>query len=62
MPTTILKTYDTSGKKPKETTLTVNVTHNNARVYYHTDGETYYYTGNDASGNRIYKNARKVRL
>lgn len=62
MPTATLKSY-TVGKngKPKEVATSVSITHNNARLYYHTDGETYYFVGLDASGNRIYQNAKKAR-
>lgn len=63
MPSATLKSYSVGKNgKPKEVSTAVSITHNNARLYYHTDGETYYYVGNDASGNRIYQNARKVRV
>lgn len=61
MATTTLKSTVKTGNKVKETTTVVNVTHSNRRLYTHTDGETYEYIGNDASGNRIYRNARKAR-
>lgn len=61
MPTTILKSFTKTGAKVKETSVTASVTHNNARLYHHTDGKTYEYIGDDASGNRIYRDTRKVR-
>jgi hypothetical protein len=62
MPTAILKSFTRKRNgKVQETSTTATITHNNRRLYHHTDGETYEYVGDDASGNRIYRNARKAR-
>jgi hypothetical protein len=42
--------------KRTDVSVPVTITHNSARLYYHTDGNVYEYVGNDASGNRIYRN------
>lgn len=62
MPTiTLVSNTRGANGKWKATTTTANVTHNNARLYYHTDRQTYEFVGLDASSNRIYRNAQKVR-
>jgi len=60
--TTILQgvSVDKTGKG-RDLAQTVSVTHNNSRLYTHTDGETYEVIGVDASSNRIYRNTRTVR-
>lgn len=60
MASATLKGFVKTANGAKEVSTAATITHNNLRLYYHTDGETYYYTGDDASGNRIYRNARKV--
>lgn len=62
MPTAILRNVVVMPRgKVKDRSQTVTITHSNKRLYHHTDGHTYEYVGNDASGNRIYRNTRKVR-
>lgn len=63
MPTTILQAIRSQGpgKRPKEVTSTVSVTHNNARLYNHTDSKTYEFVGVDASANRIYRDQSRPR-
>lgn len=64
MPSTTILQGVTVNKKTgagKDTTQTVSVTHNNSRLYTHTDGETYERVGVDGSGNLIYRNTRIVR-
>lgn len=58
MPTTTLRSRVTVNGKQQNIAQVVNVTHNNARLYYHTDGQTYEFEGLDVSSNRIYKDAR----
>jgi hypothetical protein len=55
MPTAILQS-DTKKKSGALATASVSktITHNNGRLYYE-NGRTYEYIGNDASGNRIYR-------
>ncbi len=55
MPTAILRSQvpDKFGNV-KNRDKSVSVTHNNARLF-HQNGRTYEYIGNDASGNRIYR-------
>ncbi len=59
--TTLISTTRGPNGKPKEVIATVNVTHNNARLLNYTDGETYEFIRLDASANRVYRNARKIR-
>jgi hypothetical protein len=58
MPTAILRTQT---RRPdgsvKTTTVTKSITHNNSRLY-HEGGRTYEYIGDDASGNRIYRDTK----
>lgn len=62
MATTILQSRVKDAKgKVKDVSTTVNVTHNNARLLHHSDGETYEFIGLNASSNRIYRNTRKQR-
>lgn len=59
MPVAILRT---ESKRPdgrvKTTDTSKTITHNNARLY-HEGGRSYEYIGNDASGNRIYRDTSK---
>lgn len=61
MPTVTLKSFTvkTNGRI-KETTTSAVVVHNNRRLYTHTDGLTYEFVGLDASGNRIYRDTRRM--
>lgn len=61
MPTAILRSFTKAGVKVKEVSTTATITHNNARLYHHSDGKTYEHVGVDASGNRIYRDARRIR-
>lgn len=58
MPTAILKTSEKrrSGN-PKDVSTTATITHSNKRLYT-ANGRTYEYTGDDASGNRIYRDTQ----
>lgn len=53
---TLQKVNKDSYTKRSDVSATATITHNNARLYYHTDGLVYEYVGDDASGNRIYRN------
>jgi hypothetical protein len=58
MPTAILRTQTRKNDgRIKLTDTTKTITHNNARLY-HEGGRTYEYIGNDASGNRIYRDTK----
>lgn len=59
MPTAILQT-NTAKKSGNVTVTSVSktITHNNARLY-HENGRTYEYIGNDASGDRMYRDTKK---
>jgi hypothetical protein len=59
VPTAILRGHDTSGSgkttgKSAAADVSATITHNNARLHF-ANGRTYEYVGNDASGNRIYR-------
>jgi hypothetical protein len=57
MPTAVIQTNDKKRDgNVKIQSVTKSVTHNNARLFYD-GGRTYYYVGDDASGNRIYREA-----
>lgn len=59
MPTANLLTQTaTKSGSVKTTTVTKTITHNSARLY-HEGGRTYEYVGDDASGNRIYRDTKK---
>ena len=58
MPTAVLQTNNKNRDgNVKATTVAKTITHNNARLY-HEGGRTYYYTGDDASGNRVYRDTQ----
>lgn len=59
MPNVDLQT-NTGKKNGNVVTTTVNksVTHNNSRLY-HENGRTYEYIGNNAAGERIYRDTKK---
>lgn len=59
MPTAVLQT-NTANKSGnvKVTTVTKSITHNNSRLY-HENGRSYEYVGNDAQGQRIYRDTKK---
>lgn len=56
MPAATLKSIskDTYTKR-SDVSVVATITHNNSRLYYHTDGNVYEYVGDDATG-RIYRN------
>lgn len=57
MPTgTLQKIVKDADKKAADASETLTITHNSARLYYHTDGKPYEYVGVDGSSNRIYRN------
>ena len=62
MPTAVLQSFSRDRTKITPTSATATVTHNNSRLYNHSDGKTYEYVGNDSSGNRIYRDARRMRI
>lgn len=58
MPTAILQSeIKARDGNRKTTSVTKTITHNNGRLY-HENGRTYYYIGDDANGNRIYKDTQ----
>jgi hypothetical protein len=66
MPTTVLQSW-TKGRDqgkvgPVDVSVTANVTTNNARLYYHTDGNVYERVGTDGSGNPVYRNQKRERV
>jgi hypothetical protein len=58
---TLLSSSKNAKDKTVQTTTTANVTHNNARLLFHSDGHTYEFVGLDGSGNRIYRDTKKAR-
>ncbi len=57
MPTaTLQKIVKDGDKRASDFSESQTITHNNARLFYHTDGRPYEYVGNDVSANRIYRN------
>jgi hypothetical protein len=59
MPTAVLQTNNSNKTgNVKVTTVTKSITHSNARLY-HEGGRSYEYVGDDASGNRIYRDTKK---
>jgi hypothetical protein len=57
MPTATLRSNDKrdKGGRSSSTDTSTTITHNNARLYNHSDGKTYEYVGDDLSSNRIYR-------
>lgn len=57
MATATLRTPDKRdrGGRASNTDASTSITHNNARLYTHSDGKTYEYVGDDGSSNRIYR-------
>lgn len=59
MPVAILQSPDRKKTgNTKTTQVSKSITHNNSRLY-HEGGRTYEYIGDDASGNRIYRDTAK---
>ncbi len=59
MPTAVLQTNTgTKSGNVTVTSVTKTITHNSSRLY-HENGRTYEYVGNNASGDRIYRDTKK---
>lgn len=58
MPTAILQTFEKKRDgRLKDVSTTASITHSNKRLYT-ANGRTYEYVGDDASGNRIYRDTQ----
>ena len=62
MPTAVLITPTKSSPRalPRDVSVTKTITHNSQRLY-HEGGATYEFVGTNGSGDRIYRNVKKVR-
>lgn len=57
MPSATLQKITKDGDKhPSDVSVVKTITHNNARLFYDTDGACYEFVGVDVSANRIYRN------
>jgi hypothetical protein len=57
MPTATLQAVTKNADKhPVDVSVSKTITHNNARLFYDTDGSVYEFVGVDVSANRIYRN------
>jgi hypothetical protein len=57
MPTaTLQKIAKDTDKHSSDNSVSKTITHNNARLFYDTDGAVYEFVGVDVSANRIYRN------